>query len=193
MISYISGKIVKVNIGKDCYIDILISSGLGYRVFVTSQFSFPPKDSNVSIYTSFQVREDSQMLYGFDTEEKRDFFEKLLNVSGIGPKSALSVLSTYEMDKVKKIILDGDAKALKKVPGLGLKGSQKVILELRGKIDFDQDGEDKGDSRIKELKDALRSLGFQGKELSGRIDKGEALLKEEDIEIEILIKKVLQQ
>jgi len=193
MISYISGKIVKVNIGKDCYIDILISSGLGYRVFVTSQFSFPPKDSNVSIYTSFQVREDSQMLYGFDTEEERDFFEKLLNVSGIGPKSALSVLSTYEMDKVKKIILDGDAKALKKVPGLGLKGSQKVILELRGKIDFDQDGEDKGDSRIKELKDALRSLGFQGKELSGRIDKGEALLKEEDIEIEILIKKVLQQ
>ena len=193
MISYISGKIVKVNIGKDCYVDILLSSGLAYRVFVTSQFSFPPRDSEVSIYTSFQVREDSQMLYGFETEEERDFFEELLNVSGIGPKSALSILSTYKMKRVKELVLDGDAKALKKVPGLGLKGAQKVILELRGKIDFDKGDDSKSDERIKELKDALKSLGFKSKELSERIDRGEALLKEEDIDIEVLIKKVLQQ
>ncbi|HBB64469.1 TPA: Holliday junction branch migration protein RuvA [Patescibacteria group bacterium] len=194
MISYISGKVIKSNIGKVSYIDVLLSSGIGYRVFVTSQFDFKKEGGEISVYTSFQVREESQMLFGFNTEQERDFFEELLSVSGIGPKSALSILSTYTMERVKEIVLDGDAKLLSKVPGLGLKGAQKVILELRGKIDFNRaDSESKNDIRIKELKEVLKSLGFKGKDLEESIVKGEDILDKEDINIELLIKKVLAQ
>lgn len=193
MISYISGKVLKNNIGKNNYVDVLLPSGIAYRVFVTSMFNFVQVGSQISIYTSFQVREDSQTLYGFSTQEERDFFEELLTVSGIGPKSALSILSTYSMDRVKKIILDGDSVLLSKTPGLGLKGAQKVILELRGRIDFDKDDlQMKGNVKLGELKEALKSLGFVGKDLKDGIKKGEEVLKEGDVDIEILIKKVLQ-
>mgnify|MGYP001116726848 FL=1 len=193
MISYISGKVLKNNIGKNNYVDVLLPSGIAYRVFVTSMFNFLEEDLQISMYTSFQVREDSQTLYGFSTQEERDFFEELLTVSGIGPKSALSILSTYSMDRVKKIILDGDSVLLSKTPGLGLKGAQKVILELRGKIDFEKDDlQMKGNVKLGELKEALKSLGFVGKDLKDGMKKGEEVLKEGDVDIEVLIKKVLQ-
>lgn len=194
MISYISGKVIKSSLGKLNHIDILIPSGIGYRVYVTSQFEFKKEGEEISVYTSFQVREESQMLFGFNTEQERDFFEELLTVSGIGPKSALSILSTYTMERVKEIVLEGDAKLLSKVPGLGLKGAQKVILELRGKIDFNRaESDSKNDIRIKELKEVLRSLGFKGKDLEESVVKGESILDKEDIGIELLIKKVLAQ
>ena len=193
MISYISGKVLKNNIGRNNYVDVLLPSGIAYRVFVTSMFNFLEEDSQISMYTSFQVREDSQTLYGFSTQEERDSFEELLTVSGIGPKSALSILSTYSMDRVKKIILVGDSVLLSKTPGLGLKGAQKVILELRGKIDFEKDDlQMKGNVKLGELKEALKSLGFVGKDLKDGMKKGEEVLKEGDVDIEVLIKKVLQ-
>ncbi|KKP43205.1 Holliday junction DNA helicase RuvA [candidate division WS6 bacterium RIFOXYD1_FULL_33_8] len=194
MISYISGKVIKNEIGKVNYMDILIPSGIGYRVFVTSQFKFVEKDTDVFVYTSFQVREDSQTLYGFNTELERDFFEQLLTVSGIGPKLGLSILSTYSMERVKELVLEGDSKMLSKVSGLGLKGAQKIILELRGKIDFDRDDiNSKSDIRLKELKEALRSLGFTGSGLEESVKRGGELLKKENMDIEDLIRKVLVQ
>lgn len=194
MISYISGKVLKNSIGKLNYVDILIPSGIGYRVFVTSQFKFLEKDSSIFLFTSFQVREDSQMLFGFNTEKERDFFEKLLGVSGIGPKSALSILSTYSMEKIRGIVVDGDSKLLSKVPGLGLKGAQKVILELRGVIDFEKDSvKDSDDIRLKELKEVLKTLGFKGKELDDGLKRGGDILKKDDLDIEDLIRKVLEQ
>jgi holliday junction DNA helicase RuvA len=193
MISYLSGKILKSSIGKDSYLDILVSSGIGYRVYITSQFKVLTKDSQISVYTSFRVKEDSQMLYGFNTEQEKDFFEELLNVSGIGPKSALAILSTYSMDRVKEIVLNGDAKLLSKSPGLGIKGAQKIILELRGKIDFDNEMKDsEEDIKIKELKEILKTLGFKGDELKRSVKRGEDFLKKGDFEIEQLLKKVLQ-
>ena len=193
MISYISGKVLKNNVGKNNYVDVLLPSGIGYRVFVPAMFEFMKDGSEISMYTSFQVREDSQTLYGFSTQEERDFFEELLTVSGIGPKSALSILSTYSMEKVKKFVLDGDSVLLSKTPGLGLKGAQKVILELRGKIDFEKDDENiKENIKLNELKEALKSLGFTGNDLKDSIKRGEEILKKGDTDIEILIKKVLQ-
>ena len=192
MISYISGKVIQSRVGKVNYVDVLLPLGIGYRVYVTSQFKYVKDGSDIQIYTSFQVREESQTLYGFNTEIERDFFEELLTVSGIGPKSAISILSTYPIDTVKQIILDGDSKLLSKVSGLGLKGAQKVILELRGKIDFDmEDSNVKGDIKLKELKEVLKSLGFKGKELDESVGRGEDILKKGDIDIEVLIKKVL--
>lgn len=192
MISYISGKVLKNSIGKNPYVDVLLSSGIGYRVFVTSKFNFLERDLDITLYTSFQVREDSQSLYGFDTEEERDFFEQLLTISGVGPKVAISILSTYEIGKIKEIVFEGNSKLLSKVPGLGLKGAQKIILELRGKIDFDkEDAIKEGDIRIRELKEALKSLGYSGKSLDDSLKKGSNILEEDDIDIEDLIRKVL--
>ncbi len=194
MISYISGKVMKNYLGKSSYTDILLSCGIAYRVYVSSLFEFKNVGDNIDFFTSFQVREESQTLYGFVKEEERDFFELLLTVSGIGPKSALSILSTYSMERVRQLILDGDSKLLSKVSGLGLKGAQKVILELRGRIDFDkEDAQGKEDERLVELKNALKVLAFKGKELEDGVRRGADILKKEDIDIEALIKKVLQQ
>lgn len=194
MISYISGKVLKSNIGKVNFLEVLISNGIGYRVYVTSKFKFQERDSEISLYTSFQVREESQSLYGFNTESERDFFEQLLTISGVGPKVALSILSTYEMERVREIVLDGDSKLLSKVPGLGSKGSQKIILELRGKIDFDKENVRlEGDVKLKELKEALKSLGYTGRSLDESMKKATDILSKKDIDIEELIRKVLEQ
>ena len=192
MISYISGKILKTNIGKETYIDILTKSGVGYRVFVPSNIKMLPVESDIEIYTSFQVREDSQTLYGFDKEVNRDLFEELITVSGVGPKTGLAILSTYSRDELETIILEGDSKKLSKVVGLGSKGAQKVILELRGKIDFkDEDKQSMESKCIKEFKEAMRALGFKGDTLKLYVKKAEKILDKEILEIEDLLKKVL--
>lgn len=194
MISYISGKVLKNNMGKINFVEVLLSSGIGYRVYVTSLFKFLEKGSDIYLFTSFQVREDSQSLYGFNTEQERDFFEQLLTVSGVGPKVAISILSTYDIAKIKELVMDGDSKSLSKVSGLGSKGAQKIILELRGKIDFDKEDAGKHNSeKLKELKGALKSLGYAGRSLDESMNRAEEILQKGDIEIENLIRNVLAQ
>jgi Holliday junction DNA helicase RuvA len=193
MISYITGTILKTNISKETYVDILTDSGIAYRISIPSTYVIPPKGKKYSLYTHFHVREDNQTLFGFKNEEERDFFEQLISVSGVGPKTGLSIMSAFSRKKLEKIILEGDAKALTKVSGLGMKGAQKIILDLRGKIDFDQK-EGTEDVVIKELKEALKTLGFSGEQLKEKIKLGEKILKKrEDISIEELIKKVLSE
>lgn len=192
MIAYISGKILKSNIAKESYIDILTNSGVGYRVYIPNNTKVLPVDSEITLYTSLQVREDSQTLYGFDNEYSRDIFEELINVSGIGPKIGLSVLSTYKREEFESIILEGDSKKLSKVVGLGVKGSQKIILELRGRIDFkDEDKQSIEERRLKEFKDAMRALGFKGESLELYVKKAQKVLEKELLDIEDLLKKVL--
>ena len=191
MISYISGKILKSSIGKNPFIEILLTNGIGYRVFVTSKFKFPEIGSDISLYTSFIVREDSQSLYGFETEEERDFFEQLLTISGVGPKVGIAILSTYNLEEVKSIILDGNSKMLSKTPGLGSKGAQKIILELRGKIDFEKEDSLEDSAKIRDLKDALKTLGYTGRSLEDALKKGSDILEKENIDIEELIREVL--
>ena len=193
MISYISGVVQKMSFGKDSYIDLLTKMGIAYRVHIPQNFPSVEKQQELSLYTHFHVREDAQSLFGFETEEERDFFEELITVSGVGPKIALAVLSTYKKDELEKIILEGDAKKLSKVSGLGSKGAQKIILELRGKVDFDKDGK-VSSAKSRDLKNALKVLGFSGDILNEKVDLGEKMLdKDEGMEIEDLIKRVLSE
>ncbi len=190
MISYIKGEVIKTVLGKDTYVDILTSCGIGYRVYIPSSYSISEKE--VSLYTYQHIREDAQTLYGFKCEEDKNIFEKLIGVSGIGPKIALTVISTYSLTELDKIINEGDAKTLSKVSGLGLKGAQKIILDLRGKVDLKQKEEEK--VIIRELRDALKALGFNGELLKEKLDSGEKILqKKGDVEIEELIKIVLSE
>ncbi len=193
MISYITGTILKNHISKDSFVDILTNSGIGYRINIPSTYIPPAKGEKYSLYTHFHVREDNQTLFGFKKEEERDFFEQLISVSGVGPKIGLAIISVFSRKELEKMILEGDAKALTKVSGLGMKGAQKIILDLRGKIDFDQK-EDSEESVIKELKEALKTLGFSGEQLKEKIKLSEDIVKKKkDISIEELIKKVLSE
>ena len=153
----------------------------------------PSKGEKYSLFTHFHVREDNQTLFGFEKEDERDFFEQLISVSGVGPKIGLAILSTFSRNDLEGVILEGDARGLSRVQGLGMKGAQKIILELRGKIDFDQK-ETTEESIIKELKEALKSLGFTGDLLKEKIKLADGMVKKnKDMEIEELIKKVLNE
>lgn len=193
MISYITGIVLKSNISKNSYVDILTDSGIGYRINIPNSYTPLSKGEKYSLFTYLHVREDTQTLFGFEKEEERDFFEQIISVSGIGPKTGLAILSTYSKSKLEDIILKGDSKALSKAPGLGSKGAQKIILELRGKIDFDEK-EDKEEEIIKELKEVLKALGFSREQLKEKVSIGGKILsKKKQISIEELIKEVLNK
>ncbi len=198
MISYLKGKVLKRGIlDRFDYIDIIVNDSIGYRVFIQSSFPSDLESDNIAVYTSFQVREDSQALYGFSSEQDRDFFELLMTVSGVGPKLAMSILSHFESDVVKTHIINGDHSALSKVSGLGKKGAQKIVVELQSNLE--KSGFKRSDmkivdsSRISELKQALTSLGFKGEQLKQYLERGEKISGGNDIDdVEQLLKLVLK-
>ena len=121
----------------------------------------------VKVYTSLNVSQDAITLYGFSSLASKRMFLQLQKVSGIGPKVALSLLSTLPPERLARAVADGDATALAKAPGLGKKGAQKIILELKGSIDLSQiegaspetrSTEDTGSEQVVE---GLMSLGWR--------------------------------
>ncbi len=194
MISFLKGEVQnKTTTSKEAFVDIFTNSGVGYRIVVPTTYLIPPKGKEYSLFTHFHVREDSQALYGFETEGEREFFEQLIQISGIGPKIGIAILSAFSREDLEQMIEEGDAKGLSKVPGLGLKRAQKIIIELRGILDLTK--EDDSDSVIlKDLRDALRALGFNTEDIKGKVEvASEIVRKEEDIEIGELIKKVIKE
>jgi len=120
----------------------------------------------IKVYTSLNVSQDAITLFGFGTLASKRMFLQLQKVSGIGPKVALSLLSTLPPERLARAVADGDATALAKAPGLGKKGAQKIILELKGSIDLSQiegaspetrSTEDTGSEQVVE---GLMSLGW---------------------------------
>ena len=141
MISFIRGYLSEV------YEDSIVieSQGVGFQVGVPSSVisELPPIGSEVKIHTWLQVGENLMALYGFSTKDDLRIFKMLIGVSGIGPKGALAILSTIRPDDLRFAILSGDAKAIAKAPGIGLKTAQKVILELKDKISLEEAVEQK--------------------------------------------------
>lgn len=112
--------------------------GVGYLVHVPRPLlgNSGPLGAELLLYTTLVVREDALTLYGFVTIEQRDFFETLLGVTGIGPKVALNLLSAATPDELRFAIAGGDVARLVRVPGLGKKTAERLVLELKGKIDL---------------------------------------------------------
>ncbi len=191
MISYIEGEILEIGFfAKQIYVVVLVG-GVGYKVFVPVGDVYDV-GSKVSLFTSFQVREDSQSLYGFLKKEQKDMFETILNVSGVGPKVSLAVVSTFSPRKFRNILLKGDYKSLSKVKGLGQKGSKKIVLELQGI--YVKDEEEISSEILDELSDALDALGFQGREKEKFLKKAKDFYKENpEVPIETLISFVLKK
>ncbi|MBI3634074.1 MAG: Holliday junction branch migration protein RuvA [Candidatus Yonathbacteria bacterium] len=133
MIAHLSGTLFSAN---DHFV-IIDTDGVGYKVRVTAETSrslYNRENKKVSLWIHTIVREDALDLYGFLNKTELDFFEMLISVSGIGPKSGLGILNISPVEHLKEAIINGNASALTKVAGIGSKNAQKIILELRDKL-----------------------------------------------------------
>ena len=168
MYQYISGTLAFV--GQNvCVID---NQGIGWQLFVsdkTAALLSRDKDKTVKAFTYLNVREDALELYGFATQEELGFFKLLIGVSGVGPKAALAILSVCGTEELTMCILSGDAKAISRAQGVGLKTAQKVILELKDKVSknvspgafADPTSESVPKGEISEAVNALIVLGYE--------------------------------
>ncbi|MDP2946314.1 MAG: Holliday junction branch migration protein RuvA [bacterium] len=132
MISYLEGKILDKN-EKFFVVDV---NGIGYKIFSHSGIleKIPEKGQNVKIWTHLYIREDAMDLYGFLNKEELEFFEILISISGIGPRSALGILEVAPASSLKQAIVSEDETFFTKVSGIGRKTAQRLILELKSKL-----------------------------------------------------------
>ncbi|MBI3572923.1 MAG: Holliday junction branch migration protein RuvA [Candidatus Kerfeldbacteria bacterium] len=152
--------------------------GVGFRLFVTPQ-TFADADPAVPIkvMTYLHVREDALELYGFATTAELRLFEKLLSVSGVGPKMALGILSSANVEDLAQAISRGQVAALTSVSGVGTKTAERIIVDLRGKIDHQSEQEDRS---LAAVIDALTQLGYTSKEARQVATKTDHTLKIEE-------------
>jgi Holliday junction DNA helicase RuvA len=114
---------------------VIEAAGVGYKVMATpSTLATLRRGDETRLITAMIVREDSMTLYGFVDGEARDLFATLLGVSGVGPKIALATLAVYDAQALRQALADGDVTALTRVPGIGKRGAERLVLELRDKI-----------------------------------------------------------
>lgn len=178
MIGYLHGRVIALYTDH-CLLDVY---GVGYRVFVANSTRTKLRqreEASLFIYTS--VREDAIVLYGFATEEEYDLFLQLIGVSGIGPKVALGILSAITVEGLCRAIQNKQASVLTKLPGIGKKSAERLILELKDKVAFRgsaeeelltiENGEEVGDDAASEAMAALQSLGYTPSEIAPVIRK----------------------
>ncbi len=177
MIGYLRGEVIYL------YTDYVLLDvhGVGYRVFIansTRQKLRLHEEASLFVYTS--VREDAIILYGFASQEEYDLFLQLLSVSGIGPKVALGILSSITVEGLCRAIQNKQASVLTKLPGIGKKSAERLILELKDKVAFDggeqelltiETEADVGDDMVAEAMAALQSLGYTQAEIAPIIRK----------------------
>lgn len=132
MIAYVSGTLAEKH-PTEAIIEV---GGLGYRLLIpTSSFEkLPAKGGQAKLHATLIVREDSQTLYGFATEAERLTFETMISVSGVGPKLALAALSAMSPGELRNVVVAGDADVLTRIPGVGKKTAERLIVELRDKF-----------------------------------------------------------
>jgi Holliday junction DNA helicase RuvA len=198
MISLISGIVRSVNIDRA----VIEVWGVGLSVSITGPSSSQLHlGAATHLYTSLVVREDSLTLFGFLDEESRNTFELVQTVSGIGPKVALAIMGAHSADSLARAIAQEDIKAIEKVPGIGRKGAQRLILELKGKIS-DLGGADRVQSHQpiwrEQLTSALVSLGFTAKDSDSAINEvlstyAEAGVDAATLDLSELLKATLAQ
>lgn len=169
LISSISGTLSGV--GAD-WVDISVG-GVTFRASMpdTSVSSVGRVGDQLSLYTSLQVREESLTLYGFPTEDERQTFDMLLNISGIGPRLALAMLSRFSPQSLAQTIEEGDTKTLSSVPGIGRRTASRIVLELKGKLDLDFADVATSGSPDSDLVDALTALGYGDNEAREALSK----------------------
>jgi Holliday junction DNA helicase RuvA len=148
-------------------------NGVGYEVDVpmSSFFNLPGLGERVTLLTHFVVREDAQLLYGFLTHEERATFRQLIRISGIGPRTALSILSGLSVSELSQAVTQQQAGRLVKVPGIGKKTAERLLLELKGKLgpDIGAPGAAVASDAQADIVQALMALGYNEKEAAAAL------------------------
>lgn len=170
MIASVRGEVIDIALDHA----VVEAAGVGYKLMATpSTLSALRRGSESRLITAMIVREDSMTLYGFPDAEARDLFLTLIGVSGIGPKIALATLAVYDATALRRALADGDVAALTRVPGIGKRGAERLVLELRDKIGpvAASSGAFGGHAVRAPVVEALVGLGFAAKQAEETIDK----------------------
>ncbi|MEX1192528.1 MAG: Holliday junction branch migration protein RuvA [Brumimicrobium sp.] len=189
MITHLNGRLIEktpTSIVVEC-------SGIGYEVKVSlNTFAAIGSEEAIKIYTQFVVREDAQILYGFAEKEEREMFNFLVSVSGIGPSTAILMLSSLNPTEIAQAITTEDVQTIQSVKGIGAKTAQRVIIDLKDKMlkfDVQEDNFSSSNNTIRfDALTALVSLGFDRKSADKALNKVIA----DQSTVELLIKDALR-
>ena len=178
---------------------VVETAGIGYKIYVSehTMAKLGEIGEKVKIYTHYHVREDNISLYGFMSNEELKMFELLLQVSGIGAKTAIAMLSNITPSKFALAIISNDLKTLTKIPGIGNKSAQRMVLELKDKLktqtaiedDEEETKPNDNSESINEAGQALQILGYNKSEISKVFDKFDT----HNLSTEDLIKEALKR
>ena len=203
MLAYVKGELAQKQIG---YVVIDVG-GLGYKIFMSE----PSIDEignigdEVKVHTYYKVSEDDISLFGFNTQEELRMFELLISVSGIGAKTAIAMLACIEPSQFAIAVISDDIDTLKRIPGVGPKSAQRIVLELKDKMKKEQQIaeltnaslEQKSkvkkiivaDSKVQEAIDALQVLGYTKKDVEKALER----IDTADLSVEDIIKRALRE
>lgn len=202
MIAFLKGQVADMTEGSV----VLDVNGVGYEVLVPGQLlsMLEGIGQELKLYTYMQVREDAVVLFGFLTRDDLQMFKMLIGVNGVGPKAGLSILSVLGADDLRFAILADDAKKIAKTPGIGGKTAQKIILELKDKLDLEEAFEKKlasdkispeanaaaGSEVIQDAVQALVALGYGSTEALKVV---RSVKPTEDMDVEEVLKAALKR
>ena len=197
MLAYIKGTL-EMKFTGFVVIDV---GGLGYKVFMSEPAieKLGNLGDIVKVHTYYRVREDDISIFGFNTSEELRLFELLISVSGVGAKTAISMLATIEPSEFALAVISNDISTLTKIPGIGAKSAQRIVLELKDKLKAEQTITELSkanskiqtaiidDDKVQEAVSALQVLGYNRKEIDKALEK----VEKADMTVEEIIKKGL--
>ncbi|MEQ3637916.1 Holliday junction branch migration protein RuvA [Alcanivorax sp.] len=178
---------------------LLDVNGVGYEVEapMTVFYDLPEAGAELTLHTHFVVREDAQLLYGFADRYERELFRALIKVNGVGPKMALAILSGIEADRLARCIQEQDTTSLVNVPGIGKKTAERLVIEMRDRLDKIDGGPVSLPGRVdtdqpddaRDAIAALEALGYRNKDAAAAVGKA---ADQEGMSSEQLIRKALK-
>ena len=192
MITYIKGRLIEKSPTKI----IVESNGIGYEINISlNTYEQIPDDENIKILTYLQRKEDSDILFGFSSKSERSIFQQLISISGIGPSTARTILSSISPAEIQEAVWEEDVERIKSIKGIGLKTAQRLIIELKDKVElFDKKDIDLSSENLDIKKEALLALSVLGfnKSKSEKI-VSKLYFENKDIELQELIKRSLNK
>ena len=194
MLAYIKGELANKSRG---YVVIDVG-GLGYKVYMSelSMENIGNIGDVVKVHTYYRVMEDDISIFGFNTNEELRLFELLISVSGVGAKTAITMLGTIKPEEFAIAIISNDINTLKKLPGIGVKTAQRIVLELKDKLKKEKQIEElsiatekstlikneiEKDKKLEEVFDALQVLGYNSKDIENAMNKIDKSLSLEEL------------
>ena len=192
MITYIKGRLIEKSPTKI----IVESNGIGYEINISlNTYEQIPDDENIKIFTYLQRKEDFDILFGFSSKSERSIFQQLISISGIGPSTARTILSSISPAEIQEAVWEEDVERIKSIKGIGLKTAQRLIIELKDKVElFDKKDIDLSSENLDIKKEALLALSVLGfnKSKSEKI-VSKLYFENKDIELQELIKRSLNK